>query len=258
MASPFKDSSSMPLGRGCQIVGYNKGAQIWAIEKAPGILSHPNPGKSLTKSKPHLLNAEYDFEKEAYHWFGEDGKRRNVYLAHRLDSPTSGIILVCLSQNMSFQLKKMFAEKKVSKTYHAIVKSVDMLKKERWKDRLFEMHQKGKMRVRWGSKGELAITDVFHEKNLSTLGLSLVRMMPLTGRTHQLRVQCAKRGIPIIGDETYGDFCLNRKLANLTKGHLYLHATEISFEIVDKANRKTKITFTTPLPNRFEKLLGCA
>ena len=60
----------------------------------------------------------------------------------------------------------------------------------------------------------------------------MLRMEPLTGRTHQLRVQCALRGIPIIGDKSYGDFSFNRKLSRASKtDRLCLHAAEIEFEL---------------------------
>ena len=44
-----------------------------------------------------------------------------------------------------------------------------------------------------------------------------MRLEPRTGRSHQLRVQCAKRRLPIVGDQTYGDFGLNREFAKATK-----------------------------------------
>ena len=62
---------------------------------------------------------------------------------------------------------------------------------------------------------------------------ALIQLKPTTGRTHQLRIQCAKRFIPIIGDNTYGDFKLNHSYAKMTgKKRLHLHLSYISFSYV--------------------------
>ena len=60
--------------------------------------------------------------------------------------------------------------------------------------------------------------------------LSLIELKPKTGRTHQLRVQCASRNVPILGDATYGDFRFNRQMAaTLGSRRLFLHAFSVSF-----------------------------
>ena len=86
--------------------------------------------------------------------------------------------------------------------------------------------------------------------------LALVQLDPQTGRSHQLRVQCARRGLPIVGDQTYGDFRRNREFAKATGcKRLFLHslATRFNYEL----NRRT-FTFaaTTPLPNEFAAALA--
>ena len=61
--------------------------------------------------------------------------------------------------------------------------------------------------------------------------VTLLRLEPRTGRSHQLRVQCAKRGLPIVGDQTYGDFARNREFAKRagTK-RMFLHSLETTFD----------------------------
>ena len=61
--------------------------------------------------------------------------------------------------------------------------------------------------------------------------VSLLRLEPHTGRSHQLRAQCAKRGLPIVGDQTYGNFPRNREFAKAagTK-RMFLHSLETGFE----------------------------
>jgi 23S rRNA-/tRNA-specific pseudouridylate synthase len=84
---------------------------------------------------------------------------------------------------------------------------------------------------------------------------SLLRLEPLTGRSHQLRVQCAKRGLPIVGDQTYGDFARNREFARLagTK-RLFLHSRETSFTY-EFLGRQHAFTAEAPLPEEFERFL---
>ena len=85
--------------------------------------------------------------------------------------------------------------------------------------------------------------------------VSLVRLEPRTGRTHQLRVQCAKRALPIVGDQTYGNFGRNRAFAKLadTK-RLFLHSMETAFEY-EFHGRKYLFAAKAPLPEEFEKFL---
>src|SRR5581483_1436352 len=85
--------------------------------------------------------------------------------------------------------------------------------------------------------------------------ISLIRLEPRTGRSHQLRVQCAKRGLPIVGDQTYGDFPRNREFARLagTK-RLFLHSLETSFDYEFRGQRVT-FTASAPLPEEFEAFL---
>jgi hypothetical protein len=75
-----------------------------------------------------------------------------------------------------------------------------------------------------------------------------------TGRSHQLRVQCASRGLPIVGDRTYGDFAANR---GFVKGggakRMFLHSLEVSFEY-SLGGREHPFSARAPLPPEFESL----
>ena len=255
----LNEKDVLPLDRGCHVIGHHKETGIWAIEKAPGVLTHPNhnkSGKGSKKPRP-LLRADYDLFKETYLWNDHLGNARKVYLVHRLDSATSGVILVCTNAEVSNVLKKAFQEQKVSKTYHAIVRTNGPLKSTHWHDKLFEIKEKGKVRVRWGNRGSDSITDVKLLQALPNHPFSLLRLKPKTGRTHQLRVQCAKRGMPIIGDRTYGDFNLNKKVAQKSKSNpLYLHASEVSLRIESPNNAGYALTFESSLPRYFRNLLS--
>ena len=81
--------------------------------------------------------------------------------------------------------------------------------------------------------------------------MALVQLEPRTGRSHQLRVQCAKRHLPIVGDLTYGDFGRNREFAKRTGSkRLYLHSLATRFEYEWKGE-KFKFSAKAPLPAEF-------
>lgn len=76
---------------------------------------------------------------------------------------------------------------------------------------------------------------------------SRLTLMPVTGRTHQLRIQTSKRNVPIVGDRTYGDFHKNKMAAKKGMKRLCLHCskTEVSFLLDGKCNT---FTATSPVP----------
>ena len=245
---------TIPLDRRCTILKYEE-AGIWFIDKAVGVLSHPNKESKKGKTARTILNAEYFFDEECYRWENSSGELQNIYLTHRLDSPTSGIMVACEDYQVSVHLKKLFKERLVKKTYYALVRPKGRIKDGIWKDNLKESRESGKIRVSRGN-GPEAVTRVFTErKAFGKYGLAMLRMEPLTGRTHQLRVQCALRGIPIIGDKSYGDFSFNRKLSRASKtDRLCLHAAEIEFEL--KTEKINKQFFSdSPLPRAMGKLM---
>jgi 23S rRNA-/tRNA-specific pseudouridylate synthase len=85
--------------------------------------------------------------------------------------------------------------------------------------------------------------------------LALVRLEPRTGRSHQLRVQCAKRGLPIVGDQTYGEFRANREFARQTGWkRLFLHSLEAKFSY-EFGGRTFEFAATAGLPDEFRAVL---
>ncbi len=247
--------SEIPVDRQCQVIASHD-AGIWAFEKAPGVLSHPNKGKDGKRNRS-LLDADYDDEEEAYFWQDEQGKTKKIFLLHRLDSPTSGVILGASTKKLAQCVKEAFAKRKVNKTYHAIViPSGKKFRDETWKDNLIEQREKGKIRVSRG-KGPVAITQALMEREKSGLyGLNLLKLIPHTGKTHQLRVQCALRQMPVLGDKSYGNFSLNRKYSRAAKvDRLFLHATQVNFS-VQFEGKNLGFAAEAPLPRSFVKLLS--
>lgn len=130
---------------------------------------------------------------------------------HRLDAPTSGLIIIAKTSSSRVYLSRQMAEKKIQKTYHAVVM--------------------GETPENW--KSDLALEDkpaktLFSKKysvpSLRSQALTLIKAIPVTGRTHQIRRHLAEGGFPILGDKQYGPE------GNILMGKgLFLCATEIKF-----------------------------
>ena len=249
------DHPTIPLDHHCSVIHYEP-MGIRALEKAAGVLTHPNKEGGKSKRPRTLLNAEYLQEEECYIWRTEGGDIQKLYLVHRLDSPTSGVILATSNSKTANIIKELFLNKEVLKTYFAVVRPKGAIKEGMWKDYLKEKREDGKIRV-WKGNGSLALTRAFIERKRGGMyGLAMIRLEPQTGRTHQLRVQCALRGISIVGDKSYGDFTFNRKIARATKiERLCLHAGEIKFKM--EIEGKTIDFFAdSPIPRSLGKLLS--
>ena len=81
--------------------------------------------------------------------------------------------------------------------------------------------------------------------------MALIQLEPRTGRSHQLRVQCAKRHLPIAGDQTYGDFGQNRAFTKLTgEKRLFLHSRATRFNYT-LGGKEHSFAADAPLPREF-------
>lgn len=221
-----KLSPNGPLGRGVEVVAKD-GNGLYALNKPAGILSHPNRKGEEKKS---LLALPYNPQNRCY----EGG----YYLLNRLDSATTGLILVSTDQEVAEAVVREFEKQKVEKIYHALVFGKPGRVREKWEDVLRVQKKGGQLRGQSRSgKGGLSATTLMRQLK-TTPGvppLSLLELQPLTGRTHQLRVQCSQRRLPIVGDQTYGQFQWNRQFAKETgrKG-LHLHSAEIRLSYLYK------------------------
>ena len=157
-------------------------------------------------------------------------------LVHRLDRETSGILLVAKKRSALTKLQDQFRARQTGKTYLAMVKGawpakLKVLDKPLHKY-LLDSHdaQAGERRVKVVSRddpdGMPSVTLV--KVRAASKDYSLLEVTIKTGRTHQIRVHLASEGHPILGDDKYGDFELNKTLAraNAQPGlkRMFLHA----------------------------------
>ena len=245
--------SGLPLGRGVSLIMHDANG-LGALNKPAGILSHPNEAGDESRS---LLTARYVVDGEFFEWSsGEGGEVRRLWLLNRLDSATSGVILAASSAALAEAIRAHFKRKQVQKVYQALVFGTPRETTNVWHDRLAVQKRGGQIRTAATAghvPAESQMTIV--RKGAGELRLTLIRLEPRTGRSHQLRVQCAKRHLPIVGDQTYGDFPRNRAFAKLTRvKRLFLHSMTTRFEY-EWEGRRHVFSATAPLPEEFEKFL---
>ena len=247
---PLK-ASDLPLGKGVRILDCNEDGLL-ALEKPAGLLSHPNRKRDERRS---LLKAYYNLEKECYQWIDAGGEARRVDLLHRLDSATSGVMLLSLNTELTEIIKDCFANKKVTKIYYALVKGSMKNRSGVWDDRIMKDRINGNRVIRNAIVLQAKSRFQYVRKAQAGFPISMVKLFPVTGRTHQLRIQCQKHRIPIVGDQTYGSFSFNRDVKYETGiKRLMLHASEILFNYRIKGRNK-QVAVSSPLPVEFEALL---
>lgn len=211
--------------------------EIYAVEKPVNVLSHPNDTRDEKKS---IINGMYNHQKERFEIHSPTGESKEVvYLINRLDSATSGIILMTTNETIAEIVKVLFARRMIIKVYKAIVFSDAKIgsgeKTMVWDDALEINKVNGCNRAQQckqpSRSGMHAITNVtITDPQLHSLGkvkfsrsdMMLLELRPKTGYTHQLRYQCAIHLFPIVGDKTYGNFKLNKstEIAARTIGNI--------------------------------------
>jgi 23S rRNA pseudouridine955/2504/2580 synthase len=150
-------------------------------------------------------------------------------LAHRLDRDTSGLLILCKKRSALVELHRMLREGEVEKIYLAVAKGVPARAEFEISDSLHKyVTSQGERRVAVRDDGKAAVTKVKVLKKDASFSLLELRLM--TGRTHQIRVHLAHAGHPVLGDDKYGDFPLNRELAKQGVKRLMLHASSLSFK----------------------------
>jgi 23S rRNA-/tRNA-specific pseudouridylate synthase len=228
-------------------------AGLVAVNKPAGVLSHPNEPADLPRS---LIQAPYDLDAERY-----DATPR-LWLLHRLDGPTSGVLLLATDEALAESVRNAFAGKDVHKTYRALVFGNPFARSDTWTDRLAVERGRGAVRTRvvQGRPAQApaaAVTDVrmLAKRETEHGWITHLELRPRTGRTHQLRVQCQKHNLPIIGDQTYGDFKRNRTFAKTTEEkRLFLHALSVTLKL-GTGPKAIQFSAEAPLPTPF-RLIG--
>lgn len=222
-------SDEKPRFRGLRIV--HEDADIIVIDKASGLLS---------------MASETEKTKTAYSILSEYVKKFDpknlIFIVHRLDRDTSGLMLFAKSKKVQEILQKDWNDSIVERSYLAVVEGTV----EKTEGTIISWLKENKALVMYSSKtpedGQKAIT---HYKVMKTGNqFSLLDVKLETGRKNQIRVHMKDLGYPVTGDKKYGS-----KLNPI--GQMGLHARVLAFK--HPGNGKV-LRFDTPIPGKFLKL----
>lgn len=181
---------------------------------------------------------------------GSRPEAKFLELVHRLDRDTSGVLLLAKKRAALIELHRQIREGQIAKFYFAVVAGKWQNRKQ---DVRLPLHkyltESGERRVSVREDGQPSRT-VF---SLVEQGekASLLEANLKTGRTHQIRVHLSHLGFPIVGDDKYGDFQLNREMTKSGFKRMYLHAAKLCFNHPDGKS----MTIESALPATFRNLM---
>lgn len=201
--------------------------ELLVVEKEPHLLTIATAKRETNT----LYNEVSTYVKKQY-------PKNKVFIVHRLDKDTSGLVIFAKNQDKKLSLQNNWSN--VTREYLCIVEGKLPKQKDTIKSYLIETKSLDVFTTKDKSKGKLAITE--YEVLQTNNKYSLLKINIKTGRRNQIRVQLSDIGNPIIGDKKYG--CTTNPLKRLA-----LHANLI--EYTDKGK---KYRFETKYPKEFTKI----
>ncbi|MEI8300277.1 MAG: RluA family pseudouridine synthase [Chlamydiota bacterium] len=195
---------------------------LWVVDKPPQLCSE-------SKTLAQALN------------------QQSVYLVHRLDKDTTGVLIVAKNSSTQKLLEELFKKREVHKVYHAIVEGKPLHPTFKVENSLGKISSYAGQSI-WGEVacGDLALT--YFEVLKKVKHYSLMKCMPVTGRTHQIRVHLKGESLPILGDYHY-----HRDKPFIYKApRVFLHAYSVTFK---HPKNEKMLTIEAPYPQDFNKAL---
>lgn len=222
------------------------------IEKKAGITVNRSDTTNKEETLQDLIEASGKVNTE-----GEDSDfQQRSGIVHRLDKETSGIIVIAKNSTSFNALQKQFKERKVEKSYLALVHGelvppsgeiVAPVGRLPWNRKRFGVVAGGRE-----AKTKYQVLSILYlVSNSKKEPLSLVRLFPETGRTHQIRVHLKYINHPVFGDSLYSGRKTSRE-DRLMLPRFFLHAEKISF--FDPKTGK-KVSYESDLPYELKDLL---
>lgn len=197
---------------------------VIVLHKPAGMLTHAKGGVTSERTVADVVRPRTTFATHS----------DRPGIIHRLDRDTSGVLIIARTPEAARMLQQQFAARTVQKTYLAIVSGLPTHHKAQIDLPIGRSPAKpSTFRVDPNGKPAQTLYEILDTKD----DISLIKLQPRTGRTHQLRVHLSHLGTPIVGDRVYGQ----------PGQRLFLHAYQLTLTLPNGQRR----TFTAPLPGEF-------
>ena len=183
--------------------------ELSVICESAGVIAILKPAGIATQSPPGIPSVEA-WLRERLHGGDPAGY---VGVPHRLDRAVSGVVLMAATRRAARKLSRQFERRQVAKTYLAVVRHPKTLppigdEPAEWRDFLKKLPDEARSRLAEpaspGAREAVTFAQQLPVGVDAPADALLLRLEPRTGRMHQLRIQSASRGMPIVGDEIYG------------------------------------------------------
>jgi 23S rRNA pseudouridine1911/1915/1917 synthase len=199
------------------------------------------PTMGVAEDRPSLLTEAKQYIKQKYH------KPGNVYLGvvSRLDAPVTGVVLLARTSKAARRLTEQFRERTVKKRYWCLVPTPPTPPSGRWVNWLRKDERHRKMHIAGPHAPGAQQASLSYRVLRTTRRGVLLEIELETGRKHQIRVQLASHGHPILGDRKYGS------RMTFPKG-IALHARQLEF---DHPVGQQRLTVTAPVPKCWQPYL---
>jgi 23S rRNA pseudouridine1911/1915/1917 synthase len=186
------------MARAAKLVVLYEDNHLLAVEKPAGL-----PTQGAPAGQPSLVTLAKQYVKHKY------AKPGNVYLGvvSRLDTPVSGVVILARTSKAAKRLNEQFGSRTVRKVYWAVVEGTPKPAEAECTDWIWHDERHRRMQIVKNPIPGAQESKLFYRRLQATGGGWLVEVELLTGRKHQIRVQLACRGWPIVGDRQYGSLC---------------------------------------------------
>ncbi len=207
---------------------------VVVVEKPIGLLSHSKGDYNPEVTVNSLLITKTT---------GISNERGGI--VHRLDRATDGVMIYAKNETSLKYLQKLFSQRKVVKEYYAVTEGIP-IETEAIIDMPIKRDTKNPKKFIVNPEGRVAKTEYEVIKTNQQKNLALIKLLPYTGRTHQLRVHLKSIGCPIVGDPLY-----NQKSSS-KYDRMYLHAYRLTLKLPGSSNVSD---FISEVPEDFYEIV---
>jgi 23S rRNA pseudouridine1911/1915/1917 synthase len=233
---------TMPIAEQIDLPVLYEDDYMLVIDKPWDMVIHPADGNP-TGTIVNALLARYPYMADTMY---TSGGRPGI--VHRLDKDTTGVLVAAKTPEAQFRLSKFFADRKVTKTYLAIVLGVPKEPTKQLINMLgrHPVNRKKMAIVPRDGKEAVTIYNTLHSGFYQGVLVSLLSVNILTGRTHQIRVHLSSIGHSIIGDQTYG----NSRQLHIERQMLHAWKLKIPHPATGEL-----MSFESPIPDDFQQII---